>query len=323
MARLGFHGVWSAGHLARRFTEPRTKALIAGCAGHSVLPLSSMLTAGLSLAFLAAGHLRPWPVAEGGSVAITRALERVCRSRGVTFETGHEVRSISELPEAKAVLFDTAPKQLREIAADALPDGYLRRLERFRMGPGVFKVDWALDGPIPWRNPRCLEAATVHVGGTFDEIAESERRMYAGELSDRPYLIVTQPSLFDPSRAPPGKHTAYAYCHVPSGCGVDRTSTIEAQVERFAPGFVDRILARHETSPKDLENYNPSYVGGAITGGVNDLSQFLFRPAPRPDPYTTPNPKLFLCSQSTPPGGGVHGMCGWHAAGAVLKRVFR
>ncbi len=323
MARLGVLGAWSAERLVRRFTEPRTKALIAGCAGHSVLPLSSMLTAGLSLAFLAAGHLRPWPVAEGGSVAITRALERVCQSRGVRFETGHEVRSMSELPEARAVLFDTAPKQLREIAAEALPHAYLRRLERFRMGPGVFKVDWALDGPIPWRNSRCLEAATVHVGGTFDEIADSERRMYGGELSDRPYLIVTQPSLFDPSRAPPGKHTAYAYCHVPSGCDVDRTSTIEAQVERFAPGFADRILARKAMSPQDLENYNPSYVGGAITGGVNDMSQFLFRPAPRQNPYTTPNSRLFLCSQSTPPGGGVHGMCGWHAAATVLKRIFR
>ncbi len=323
MARLGWHGLWSAAHLVRRFSEPKTKALIAGCAGHSILPLSSLLTAGLSLVFLAAGHLRPWPVARGGSKSIATALERVCRAAGVDFELGHEVRSLSELPASKAVLFDTSPKQLVEVAGEELPQSYVERLRRFRMGPGVFKVDWALDGPIPWRAERCLEAATVHVGGTFEEIADSERRMFRGEVVERPYLILTQQSVVDDTRAPAGKHTAYAYCHVPSNCDVDRTQAIEAQVERFAPGFRERILARHSTSPRQLEAYNPAYVGGAITGGVNDFRQFIARPALRLNPYTTPNRRLFVCSQSTPPGGGVHGMCGWHAARTVLHKVFR
>jgi phytoene dehydrogenase-like protein len=323
MARLGYWGLRSATALARsRFSTDGARALFAGCAAHSILPLDRMMTSGVGLVFLVAGHLRPWPVARGGSVSIARALESVCRSHGVVFETNTQVTQMSDLPDSQAVLFDLAPKQVAAIAGSELPSKYLRQLSNYRMGPGVFKVDWALDGPIPWRDPECARASTVHVGGSLEEIAASERQMFAGECPERPFLIVTQQSHFDDSRAPTGKHTGYAYCHVPAGCTVDMTAAIEAQLERFAPGFRERVLARHTRSPAQWERYNPSYLGGAISGGVNDLGQFISRPALRFDPYSTPNRRLFLCSQSTPPGGGVHGMCGLHGARSALCRVF-
>jgi len=233
------------------------------------------------------------------------------------------VRSLADLPPARVYLFDTDPRQLASIAGDVLPARYLRRLGRFRYGPGIFKLDLALDGPIPWRDPRCLEASTVHVGGTIEEIAASEATMFRGEHAERPFLIVCQQSQVDPTRAPAGKHTGYAYCHVPAGSTVDLTEVVERQIERFAPGFRDRILARHTTTCVDLERSNPNYLGGAITGGVADLAQMFTRPVARLDPYSTPNRRVYLCSASTPPGGGVHAMCGYHAAGSALRRMHK
>jgi phytoene dehydrogenase-like protein len=322
MLRFGVRAAFSANRLARLcFREARARALFAGCAGHSILPLTQPLTAALGLIFSFTGHVESWPVAKGGSHAIARALASYFESLGGSIETGRRIEHLRELPEARVVLFDTSPEQLARIASDALPAGYRRRLARYRYGPGVFKLDWALDGPIPWRDPACLEASTVHVGGTLEEIARSERDMYRGRHTERPFLILCQQSAFDPSRAPEGKHTGYAYCHVPHGSDVEMTDAIEAQVERFAPGFRDRILARHATSTADLERYNPNYKGGAITGGVADAFQLFSRPVARLDPYSTPHPKLFLCSASTPPGGGVHGQCGYWAAQSALRRL--
>lgn len=324
MARFGLRAAFSANRLARLlFREERARALIAGCAGHSVLPLSQPLTAALGVLFAVTGHAEDWPVAKGGSHAIARALASLLRSLGGELETSHRVTRLAALPPARVVLFDTSPEQLSQIAAEALPDGYRRRLGRYRYGPGVFKLDWALDGPIPWRDPACLEASTVHVGGTLDEICASERDMYRGRHADRPYLIVCQQSQFDPSRAPAGRHTGYAYCHVPHGSTHDRTEAIESQIERFAPGFRDRILARHAMTAADFERHNPNYKGGAITGGVADALQLFNRPVTRLDPYSTPNPRLFICSAATPPGGGVHGQCGYWAARSAIRRLHR
>ena len=236
---------------------------------------------------------------------------------------GRPVRALDELPPCRAVLLDLTPRQVLAIAGQRFPAGYRRWLERYRYGPGVYKMDWALAGPIPWRAPECQRAATVHLGGTLDEIAAAERAVAAGRHPERPFVILAQPSLFDTSRAPAGRHTAWAYCHVPNGSRVDMTERIEAQVERFAPGFRDLILARSVARPADLEQYNPNYVGGDINGGLQDLRQLFTRPAPRLNPYTTPDPRLYICSASTPPGGGVHGMCGYWAARAALRRVLR
>jgi phytoene dehydrogenase-like protein len=322
MLRFGLRAAFSANRLARLlFRGERARALFAGCAGHGILPLSQPLTAALGLLFTVTGHVEAWPVARGGSQAIAKALASYLESLGGRIETGRPVQSLAELPESRVVLFDTSPEQLSRIAADALPAGYRRRLARYRYGPGVFKLDWALDGPIPWRDPACLEASTVHVGGTLEEICASERAMYRGHHPERPYLILCQQSQFDPTRAPDGKHTGYAYCHVPHGSNVDMTDAIEAQIERFAPGFRDRILARHAMSPAWLERHNANYKGGAITGGVADAFQLFNRPVTRLDPYATPNPKLFICSAATPPGGGVHGMGGYWAARSALARL--
>jgi phytoene dehydrogenase-like protein len=319
--RFRMLGLWSARQLAARFRGEEARALLAGCAAHSVLPLDYWLTGGVGLMFLLAGHAKPWAVARGGSASIARALLAAFEASGGRIELNRRVTSLGELPAARAYLFDLVPAQVAQIAAQELPPGYRRRLERFRMGPGVFKLDWALDGPIPWRAPGCAQASTVHVGGTFEEIAASEAAMMRGECSDHPFLIVCQQSHLDGSRAPQGKHTGYAYCHVPSGSGVDRTQAIESQIERFAPGFRDRILARHTLDPAALQAHNASYIGGAIAGGMNDFWQVIARPTLRWNPYSTPHPKIFLCSQSTPPGGGVHGMCGYYAAESVLRRL--
>lgn len=322
--RFGLRAMWPARTFADwRFQQSRAKALFAGCAGHAILPLDKMFTAALGLIFSIAGHVEPWPVAAGGSQAIPRALGGLLRELGGEIRTGVRVTSAAELPAARVYLFDTSPDQLASIAEAALPGGYLRRLGRYRYGPGAFKLDWALDGPIPWRDPNCLEASTVHLGGTLEEIAAGEAAMFRGEHPKRPYVLLCQQSQLDPSRAPEGKHTGYAYCHVPGASTVDMTEAIENQVERFAPGFKDQILARHAMSTQDLSRYNPNYVGGAITGGVADLFQLFTRPVARVDPYTTPNPRVFLCSASTPPGGGVHGMCGYHAAQSALNRISR
>jgi len=323
-ARFGSKGIWPAERLARRtFREAAARALFAGCAAHSVLPLDKWATAALGLVFPITAHVEDWPCARGGSAAISAALERYLRALGGETYTGRPVRSARDLPRARVVLFDLAPRPLIDAVGEELPRGYVRRLQRFRYGPGSFKVDWALDGPIPWRDRAAASASTVHVGGTLEEVADSERAAWEGRVHDRPFLIVCQQSVADDTRTPAGKHTGYAYAHVPSGCSVDMTGRIEAQIERFAPGFRDRILARHATSPRDFQRLNPNFVGGAVAGGATDLPQLFTRPVARWNPYTTPNPRYFLCSASTPPGGGVHGMCGYHAARAALRRLSR
>jgi phytoene dehydrogenase-like protein len=323
-ARFGLRAAFSANRLARLlFREERARALLAGLAGHSVLPLTQPLTAAMGVLFAVTAHVVDWPVAEGGSQAIADALVSYLASLGGRVETGRRIERLDEVDGARVVLFDTSPDQLARIAGEALPAGYRRRLGRYRYGPGAFKLDWALDGPIPWQDSACREASTVHVGGTLEEICASERDMYRGRHSERPFLILCQQSEIDPTRAPAGKHTGYAYCHVPHGSPLDRTDAIERQVERFAPGFRDRILARHATSPADFERENPNYRGGAITGGVADALQLWSRPVARLDPYSTPNPRLFICSAASPPGGGVHGQCGYWAARSALRRLRR
>jgi phytoene dehydrogenase-like protein len=322
LARFGAMAMWPATTFAERaFKEDAAKALFAGCAAHSILPLSHAMTSALGLMFALTGHVEDWPVARGGSIAIARALAAYVEERGGTIRTGVRVETTADLPAARVYLFDTDPQQLARIAEPVLPGRYKKRLLRYRYGPGVFKVDWALDGPIPWSDPNCLEASTVHVGGTINEIAASEHAMWHGKTSDRPFVLVVQQSMLDSSRAPEGKHTGYAYCHVPHASPVDMTEAIESQIERFAPGFRDLISARHATGTAEFAAYNANYLGGAITGGVADLRQLFTRPVARLDPYSTPNPRVFLCSASTPPGGGVHGMCGYHAARSAMRRI--
>lgn len=321
-ARFGAGAILPAATLARAwFRGQRARALFAGLSAHSIMPLERPLTAayGLMLGLLA--HSVGWPMPAGGSQAIADALASYLRSLGGEIRTGWWVRSLDELPPAEAYLFDITPLNLLKIAGDALPSGYRRTLSRYRYGPGVFKLDYALDGPIPWRNPAVGRGGTVHVGGTLAEIAASEQDAWRGRHAERPFVLVVQPSLFDSSRAPAGKHTAWAYCHVPNGSTVDMTAAIEGQIERFAPGFRDRMLARHAMNAAQMEQYNPNYVGGDINSGVQDIFQHFTRPAVRLSPYTTPNPRIFLCSSATPPGGGVHGMCGYWAAHAALRRL--
>jgi phytoene dehydrogenase-like protein len=322
VARFGALGLLPATTMLRaRFRGARARALLAGCAPHSILPLERPLSAAVAMIFALTGHMEDWPVAAGGSQAIARALASCLEQLGGRIETGVRVRTLADIPPTRVVLFDTSPAQLAEVCAPLLPASYLRRLRRYRYGPGVFKLDWALDGPIPWQDPRCLDASTVHLGGTLEEIAAAEAAVWRGEHPERPFIIMVQQSQLDPSRAPAGKHTGYAYCHVPSGSDVDCTEAIERQVERWAPAFRERILARHRITPADLERDNPNYVGGAITGGVADLFQFFTRPVARLDPYSTPHPRVFICSASTPPGGGVHGMCGYFAARSARRRL--
>ena len=322
-ARFGLLGLRSAEAVARsRLTSPAARALFAGCAAHSIMALDRAGTASFGLVLALVGHVIDWPCARGGSQEITRALVRALEAHGGELRLRSRVNSLRDVPESRAVLFDVSPLQLAAICGTHLPSSYRNRLLRFQHGPGVFKVDWALDGPIPWHNAACARAMTVHVGGTLEEILRSEHAMMAGRVPEAPFVLVAQQSVFDATRAPVGKHTGWAYCHVPAGCTEDMTERIEAQIERFAPGFRDRILMRHTISPAQLEAHNATMIGGDIGGGRNNLTQFLFRPHPRLDPYTTPNPRLFLCSSSTPPGGGVHGMCGCHAAQSVLKNVF-
>jgi phytoene dehydrogenase-like protein len=324
MARFGFYGLRPLTWLARGlFDGPRAQALLAGCGAHAILPLDKLATGAVGLMFAFTAHLRDWPMARGGSAAIASALASYFRSLGGSVQTGHFVRSLAELPAARVVLFDLSPKQLSEIAGEALPAGYRARLARYRYGPAAFKVDWALSSPIPWRDPRCASASTVHVGGTLEELAAAERATYRGESIQRPFVLVAQQSHFDDSRAPAGKHTGYAYCHVPHASPEDYTARVEAQIERFAPGFRDCILARHVHSPADIEAYNPSMLGGVIAGGEATLGQLFTRPVARLDPYSTPNPRLLLCSGATPPAGGVHGMCGYFAAQSAISRLRR
>lgn len=321
MVRFGLPALLPAASLARTlFRGERARALFAGMAAHAMLPLTWPGTAAFGLMLGALAHAVGWPMARGGSQAIADALAAHLRRLGGEIVTGRPITAISDLPPAAAVLFDVTPRQLEQIAGGRLPDAYRRKLRGYRYGPGVFKVDYALDSPAPWRAAACLQAGTVHIGGTLDEIAVAEAAIWRGEHPERPYVLFVQQTPFDPTRAPVGQHTAWAYCHVPHGSTMDMTARIEAQIERFAPGFRDRILARSTRHAAAMEAYNPNYIGGDINGGVQDLRQLFTRPVARLDPYTTPVKGLYLCSSSTPPGGGVHGMCGYWAAQSALRR---
>ncbi len=321
LGRFGLQALRSAEGLAKGvFKEDVARAMFGGQAGHSMLPLNQSPSAAFGLVLGMLAHAVGWPVPRGGSQKIADALAGYLKSLGGEIVTGQTVTRIEELPPARAIMFNNTPRQILSLAGSHLPDGYRKRLSKFRYGLGAFKLDYALSGPVPWKAAGCSRAATVHLGGTLEEITANEKAASEGQPPSSPFVLVTQPSLFDSSRAPAGQHTLWAYCHVPNGSTFDMTERIENQIERFAPGFRSIVLARHVTSPVDLENYNANYVGGDINGGIQDLRQLFTRPVARLVPYTTPNPKLFICSSSTPPGGGVHGMSGFYAAQAVLHR---
>jgi phytoene dehydrogenase-like protein len=324
LARYGLSGIRSADGLARtRFDTDDARALFGGLAGHAILSLRSPITAGYGLMLAILGHLVGWPIAKGGSQSIADSLVALLASLGGTVECGRRVQSLDELPSARAVLLDVGPRQFLEIAGARVAGRYRRQLQRFRYGPGVWKLDWALDGPVPWTNPEIGRAATVHLGGTLPELVVAEDAVQRGSCPERPYVVFVQASLFDRSRVPNGGETAWAYCHVPNGSTFDMTDRIEGQVERFAPGFRERITARHVMGPTEMEQHDANYVGGDINGGAGDLRQFFARPTLSFVPWATPVEGVYLCSSSTPPGGGVHGMCGLHAAHAVLRRASR
>jgi len=318
LARFGLRAIRSARRLAGgAFKGARARALFAGLAAHSMLPLDFMATAAFGLVLGIAGHEIGWPLPRGGAQKITDALAAHFRSLGGEIVTRVRVESIDDLPGARAVLCDVTPRQLLRMACAHLPASYRRKLERYRYGLAAFKMDWALDGPVPWRAKECLRAGTVHLGGALEEIASSEETAWRGGHSEKPFVLLAQPSLFDPTRAPEGRHTVWAYCHVPNGSGVDMAERIEDQVERFAPGFRERVLARRSVSPAELERKNANLVGGDINGGAQDIRQLFTRPTWRL--YSTPTKGLYICSSSTPPGGGVHGMCGHFAARRALR----
>lgn len=320
MTRFGLQALQSASFLAKRvFSTEKGRAYFGGIAAHAIMPLQNPATAAIGLVLGALGHVIGWPLPKGGSQSIANALGAHFESLGGVIETNHEVTSLKELPPADMVFLDLGPKQFLKLAEGELPPFYRKQLERYRYGPGVFKVDWALSEPIPWTSGHCRGAGTVHVGGTLDELIASEKDMWNGRYSERPYTLVTQQSLFDDTRAPDGKHTGWAYCHVPAGSTRDMTEIIENQIERFAPGFRDTILAKNVMNTQDFHAYNPNYIGGDINGGVQDLTQLFTRPVPRLNPYSTPLKGVYLCSSSTPPGGGVHGMCGYFAANWAMR----
>lgn len=327
MARFGLVAMRSLQGLVRaRFRGDAAPAMLAGIAAHSMAPLDDAASSAIAIVLAAAGHAVGWPIARGGSGAITAALVARFRALGGEIVVGTRVDTLDDLPPARAYLLDVTPRQLLAIAGDRLPPGYRARLERFRYGPGVVKLDWALRGPVPWRDPRCARAATVHLSGTADDVIAAERAVHAGKTAARPFMLFVQPAAFDPSRAPPGVHVGWAYCHVPhAAAGIDPAAVataIEAHVEAHAPGFRDLVIARSTITPHDLVAYNPNYVGGDINAGAADFPQLLLRPVPHLDPYATPVRGLYLCSASTPPGGGVHGMCGYWAARSALSREF-
>lgn len=320
-ASFGLNALRSATGLARSlFQEEEARAVFAGMSGHSMLPLEQTITAGFGMLLGGLAHAVGWPMPRYGSQSIANALAAYLSDLGGEVQTASPVRTLKDLPPAHVILFDLTPRQILEITGELLPRRYRRQLEGYRYGSGVFKIDYALDGPIPWQAPGVDQAGTVHLGGTLEEIASAERTVWKGEIPDRPLVLLAQQSLFDPSRAPAGKHTAWAYCHVPHGSTFDMTSRIEAQIERFAPGFNELVLARRTYNAQEMQAYNPNYIGGDINGGVQDLRQFFTRPVARWVPYSTPDKRIYLCSSSTPPGGGVHGMCGYHAAQAAIRR---
>jgi phytoene dehydrogenase-like protein len=322
LARFGIRALQPAATLAHRvFATPEARGLFGGIAAHGMQPLDRPLTAGVGLVLGAMAHIAGWVLPRGGAQKLSDGLAAYLRTLGGEIVTGARVASLDHLPAARAVLCDLSPKPLLQIAGDRFPPWYRRKLERYRYGMGVYKVDWALDAPIPWRAPDCARAGTVHLGGTLESIARSEADAWNGRLSERPFVLLSQPTLFDPSRAPAGKHTAWGYCHVPHGSGADMLERIEDQIERVAPGFRQRVLARSVMGPADLERHNANLVGGDIGAGVTDLRQFFARPTLRA--YSTPARGLYICSASTPPGVGVHGMCGYFAARRALREVLR
>ena len=323
MARFGLSAIKSSTWLAQGFRDERTRAMIAGVAAHSMVPLEYLANAGFALGLTIAAHAVGWPFARGGSQQVANALASILRSYGGEIVTGTRVRSLAELPPSRAVLCDITPRQLVQVAGDRMPAGYRRRLERYRYGPGVFKMDWTLKSPVPWKAAGCHRAGTVHLGGSLAEIADSERAAWQGRVHDRPYVLLCQPSKWDPTRAPAGHHTLWAYCHLPNGSSADMTSRIESQIERFAPGFRDCIVARHAMGPAEMQRRNANLIGGDIGGGASDIFQLFTRPVASLNPYATAIDGVYLCSSSTPPGIGVHGMCGYHAARAAMKRSLR
>lgn len=322
MARFGLNALTSATRLARRFRTQQARGLWAGMAAHAIQPLSNLTSSAIGLVLLAAGHAEGWPIPRGGSIAIANALAAYFVSIGGKIETGMYIRRLNQLPSATALIFDVTPRQLVQIAGEHFSAFYKWQLQRYRYGMGVFKIDWALDSPIPFTAPACRQAGTVHLGNTLEEIAASELAAYKGLHSQKPFVLLAQQSLFDASRAPEGKHTAWAYCHVPHGSTADMTEIIENQVERVAPGFKKIILARHTMNTAQMEAYNPNYIGGDINGGIIDMRQLYTRPALRWSPYKTSAQGIYICSSSTPPGGGIHGMCGYYAAKRALCDTF-
>ena len=320
--RYGLKAIQPATLFAKSaFKDEKMKALFAGCTAHSILPFNKLFTTGIGLLFLAVSHEENWAIPKGGSQNLANAMADYFISLGGEIQCNTKIDNFKQLPEAKKYIFDTDPIQLATIASDQIPLWYKQKLNKYNFGPGVFKVDFALNDPIPWKNKNCLKASTVHIGGSFEEIAQSEKEAWEGKQSEKPFVMLSQQSQFDSTRAPKGKHTGWAYCHVPNGSSKDMTQIIENQIERFAPGFKDTILAKSSMSPKDFQRYNPNYLGGAITGGSADITQLFTRPVARINPYSTPNPDVFICSASTPPGGGVHGMCGFYAAKSVLRSI--
>ncbi|RDC55370.1 NAD(P)/FAD-dependent oxidoreductase [Pedobacter chinensis] len=322
MAKFGLKALTSATQFVKRFKGKNARGLFAGMAAHAIQPLSNLSTSAIALVLLTAGHLKGWSIPRGGSLSIAKALAGYFQSIGGRIETGTYISSLSQMPSAHAVLFDITPRQLMKIAGQKFSSTYKWQLNRYRYGMGVFKIDWALNEPIPFKTAECRMAGTLHLGNTFEEIAQGELQTSLGIHTERPFVLLAQQSLFDDSRAPAGKETGWAYCHVPNGSTKDMTDAIEKQVERFAPGFRDTIIGRHTLNTSQLELYNPNYIGGDINGGVLDIGQLFTRPALRLSPYKTSKKGIYICSSSTPPGGGVHGMCGYNAAKAALKDVF-
>lgn len=319
LARFGLQALLPAENFANKFKGDQTRALFAGLAAHSLMSFKAISSSAIGLVMGVAAHTGGWPLPKGGSHSITQAMARYLESMGGEVETGAGITSLEDLPSSDTILFNTSPRQILDIAGHRLPDSYAKKLRKFKYGPGVFKVDLALNEPIPWKDPLCAKAGTVHLGGSFEEIAASEHAAANGRHSDHPYVLVAQQSLFDDTRAPDGRHTAWAYCHVPNGSTRDMTDNILNQIERFAPGFRDCIIGRYTINTHAMQAYNPNYIGGDINGGKQSISQLFTRPAGLLDPYHIPDTNLYICSASTPPGGGVHGMCGFHAAESVLK----
>jgi phytoene dehydrogenase-like protein len=321
LARFGILALRPARSFAeKRFSDARARAFFGGLAAHAMLPLEKYATAAFGLVLGITGHALGWPVPRGGAQRMAQALGSYLSSLGGDIVLNRPISSLDDLPRSRAILCDLTPRQVLALAEKRLPSGFKRKLQRYRYGMGAFKVDWALAGPVPWRAPACARAATVHLGETLEEIAASERAAGRGEISERPFVLLAQPSLFDRTRAPDGKHTLWGYCHVPNGSTENMLDKIEDQVERFAPGFRDLVLGRNLLSPAALEKHNPNLVGGDINGGAADLAQLFFRPTVRL--YGTPVKGLYICSSSTPPGGGVHGLCGYFAARQALREMF-